>query len=124
MPNFTRAEISTTAEDLTEYKSFLRRLEVGHVVRLPLERGETTRRVMRSLNTAAEASGMRLTRLPSDGSAVRFKVATPEKRRVNLSVEARQARAEKARATRAARGSVPGTSSNGIHRRSRRARAS
>jgi hypothetical protein len=46
---------------------------------------------------------MRLSRLPSDEQNVRFKVAPEEKRMVNLSEEARRARVEKARATRAAR---------------------
>ena len=103
MPNFARAEISTTAEDLTNYKSFLRKLTVGQVVTLPLEGGETSRKVMRALNAAAEQSGMRLSRLESPTDSVRFKVVPPEKRVVNISPEARRARIEKARATRAAR---------------------
>jgi hypothetical protein len=103
MPNFARAEISTTTEDLTSYKNFLRKLTVGQVVTLPLEEGETSRRVMRALNSAAEQSGMRLTRLNSAGDSVRFKVVPSEKRVVNISPEARRARIEKARATRAAR---------------------
>jgi hypothetical protein len=81
----------------------LRKLAVGQVVTLPLEEGETSRRVMRALNSAAEQTGMRLTRLNSPGDAVRFKVVPPEKRVVNISPEARRARIEKARATRAAR---------------------
>ena len=103
MPDFARAEIATTTEDLTSYKSFLRKLAVGQVVTLPLEQGETSRRVMRALNAAAEQSGMRLSRLGSPENAVRFKVVPAEKRVVNISPEARQARVEKARATRAAR---------------------
>ncbi len=103
MPNFARAEISATTEDLASYKNFLRKLSVGQVVTLPLEPGETTRKVMRSLNTAAEQSGMRLSRLESSPDAIRFKVAPPEKRSVNISPEARRARTEKARATRAAK---------------------
>jgi hypothetical protein len=101
MPNFARAEISTTTEDLTGYKTFLRKLSVGQVVSLPLEEGETTRKVMRALNSAAEQSGMRITRLESSPDAVRFKVAPAEKRSVNISDEARRARIEKAAATRA-----------------------
>ena len=103
MPNFARAEISTTTEDLTGYKNFLRKLTVGQVVTLPLEEGETTRKVMRALNSAAEQSGMRLARLESPPDAVRFKVASPEKRSVNISPEASRLRSEKARATRAAK---------------------
>jgi hypothetical protein len=103
MPNFARAEISTTTEDLTPYKNFLRKLNVGQVVTLPLEQGETTRKVMRCLNAAARQLSMRLARLPSESHTVRFKVANPEKRVVNLSPEARRARVEKARATRAAK---------------------
>ena len=103
MPDFARAEIATTTEDLTSYKNFLRKLAVGQVVTLPLEEGETSRRVMRALNAAAEQSGMRLSRLGSSENSVRFRVVPPEKRVVNISPEARQARIEKARATRAAR---------------------
>jgi hypothetical protein len=103
MPDFARAEIATTTEDLTGYKNFLRKLAVGQVVTLPLEAGETSRKVMRALNAAAGQSGMRLSRLDSPDNAVRFKVVSPEKRVVNISPEARRARIEKARATRAAR---------------------
>ena len=103
MPKFARAEIATTAEDLTEYKNFLKKLTVGQVVTLPLDEGETSRKVMRALNSAADESGMRLTRLESPADSVRFKVAPPQKRAVNISPEARRARIEKARATRAAR---------------------
>src|SRR5919202_4409018 len=103
MPDFARAEIATTTEDLTNYKNFLRKLTVGQVVTLPLEQGETSRKVMRALNTAAEQSGMRITRLGSSSDAVRFRVAPPEKRVVNIPPEVRQQRIEKARATRAAK---------------------
>ncbi len=103
MPDFARAEISTTSEDLSEYKDFLRKLEVGQVVTLPLSRGETPRKVMRALNTAAGESGIRLTRLSSDQVSVRFKVAPSERRTVHITPEARQARIEKARATKAAK---------------------
>jgi hypothetical protein len=58
---------------------------------------------MRALNSAAKQGGIRLTRLPSDEQSVRFKVASPERRTVNISPEVRQARIEKARATRARR---------------------
>jgi hypothetical protein len=55
---------------------------------------------MRALNAAAAESGMRLTRLSADESAVRFRVVPPERRSVNVTPEARQARIEKARATK------------------------
>lgn len=103
MPNFSRAEITSTAEDLTSYKNFLKKLALGQVVTLPLEAGETTRKVMRALNAAAADSNMRLSRVASPSGTVRFKVAAPEKRSVNISAEARRARVEKAKATRAAR---------------------
>ncbi|MBI3972466.1 MAG: hypothetical protein HY332_14390 [Chloroflexi bacterium] len=103
MPDFARAEITTTTEDLTSYKNFLRKLEIGQVVTLPLEEGETTRKVMRALNAAAQECEMRISRLPSDERSVRFKVVPQQKRSVNISPEARQARIEKARATRAAK---------------------
>lgn len=103
MPDFARAQISNTTEDLTSYKTFLRKLSVGQTVTLPLEDGETSRKVMRALNAAAAECSMRLARVPSPGEAVRFRVVTPEKRTVNISEEARRRRVEKARATRAAR---------------------
>jgi hypothetical protein len=102
MPDFDRAEISTGATDLTPYTGFLRKLQVGQSVTLPLEEGESTRRVMRALNNAAAGSGMRLSRLPSESGSVRFRVLPPERRQVNISEEARRARTEKARVTRAA----------------------
>jgi hypothetical protein len=113
MPNFARAEISTTTEDLTSYKTFLKRLTVGQVVTLPLEQGETSRRVMRALNSAAEQSGMRITRLASDAASVRFKVVPTERRKVTISPEARQARIEKTRATRAAKKAAAGAAGAG-----------
>lgn len=103
MPDFSRAEIATTTEDLSEYKAFLRKLTIGQVVTLPLEDGETSRRVMRALNAAAGENNMRLSRLPSDEQSVRFKVVPEERRAVNISAEARRARVEKAKATRASR---------------------
>jgi hypothetical protein len=103
MPKFAQAEITTTSEDLSGYKTFLKRLAVGQVVSLPLEEGETSRKVMRALNAAAEQSNMRLSRLPSGEDVVRFKVVPEEKRSVNISEAARRARVEKARATRASR---------------------
>jgi hypothetical protein len=103
MPNFARAEITDTEGDLAAYKTFVRSLKVGQVVTLPLEEGETSRRVMRSLNAAATEQRVRLARLSSLPNAVKFRVMPGEKRVVNLSEEARQARAAKARATRQAR---------------------
>ena len=107
MPNFAAAVIAAPGDDLSEYNAFLGKLAVGHVVTVPLERHETSRRVMRALNTAARSSGMRLSRLPSSEQHIRFKVKPPTKRTVNLSPEARRARAEKARATRAANRAGP-----------------
>jgi hypothetical protein len=106
MPDFSRAQISNTTEDLTSYKTFLRKLTVGQTVTLPLEEGETSRKVMRALNAAATESSMRLARVPSPPGSVRFRVVSPEKRTVNISEEARRRRVEKARATRAARRSA------------------
>lgn len=103
MPKFAQAEITTTTEDLTGYKTFLKKLAIGQVVTLPLEDGETSRKVMRSLNAAAAQSSMRLARVASARDSVRFKVVPEQKRKVNISAEARRARVEKARATRAAR---------------------
>ena len=103
MPKFAQAEITTTTEDLTGYKTFLKKLTIGQVVTLPLEEGETSRKVMRSLNAAAAQSSMRLARVASPQDVVRFRVVPEQKRRVNISAEARRARVEKARATRAAR---------------------
>ena len=103
MPDFGRAQISNTSEDLTGYKNFLRKLTVGQTVTLPLDDGETSRKVMRALNAAAMESNMRLARVPSSGGSVRFRVVPPEKRTVNISAEARRRRVEKARATRAAK---------------------
>ena len=103
MPKFAQAEIATEGEDLSGYKTFLKKLAVGQVVTLPLEEGETSRKVMRALNTAAGQSNMRLSRLASDDSVVKFKVVPEQKRTVNISEEARRARVEKARQTRAAK---------------------
>jgi hypothetical protein len=100
MPDFTKAEISTDTQDLTAYRTFLKRLTVGQTVSLPLEEGETSRKVMRSLNSAAAQSNVRLARLRSDATAVRFRVLPPEKRSVSISDETKQARVAKARATR------------------------
>lgn len=103
MPAFERAEITDTADDLSDYKSFLRSLQVGQVVTLPLTADKSSRGVVRRLNAVAEQNKMRLTRLPAAAGAVRFKVAPAEKRAVSLTEEQKRARTEKARATRAAR---------------------
>jgi hypothetical protein len=58
---------------------------------------------MRSLNSAAAQSRLRLTRLPSEANTIRFRVLSPEKRQVNISEESKRARVEKAQATREAR---------------------
>lgn len=101
VPDFKNAEVTTVAEDLTQYNAFLAQYHQGQVVRLPLVEGETPRRVMRALNKAAAANGVRLIRLRSDEDHVRFRITSQQRRVVNLSEEARRARVEKARATRA-----------------------
>lgn len=72
----------------------------------PKAAGESSLRVMRALNSAAQESKIRIGRLPSDSDsdkeAVRFRVLPGEKRQVNLSQDAKRARVENARATRAA----------------------
>jgi hypothetical protein len=103
MPDFARAKIQSPAEELGEYKAFLRTLKEGQRVALPLEEGETSRTVMRGLNRAAAESQMRLLRLPSDRQSVRFVVHSAEKRSVNISPEKIRERTERAKATRAAR---------------------
>jgi len=103
MPDFARAAITTSSQDLSPYTTFLRRLDVGQVVNLPLEDGESPRRVMRSVNAAAALLNMRVVRLRSNGDALRFRVLSPEKRTVHISDEAKRSRAEKARVTRQAR---------------------
>lgn len=109
MPDFTKAQVTTgTSQDLAAYKTFLKRLTVGQTVTLPLEPGETSRRVMRAVNSAASQSSMRLVRLPAAKDTVRFRVVPEEKRRVALTEEAKRARVEKARATRDARRQLGG----------------
>ena len=103
MPDFTRAEISNTTTDLTAYVTFLKKLSRGQTVTLPLEAGETPRTVMRAINAAAVESELRLARLDSPSGTVRFRVLPPEKRALNLTEAAKQARVEKAKATRARR---------------------
>ncbi|HEX2324782.1 MAG TPA: hypothetical protein VHQ00_05240 [Chloroflexota bacterium] len=56
------------------YLAFLRRLERGQVVTLPLDPGERPRAVVRTLNLAAARLGMRLARLPDPPGTVRFRV--------------------------------------------------
>jgi hypothetical protein len=106
MPDFTRAEISADTPDLSAYRSFLKRLSPGQTVTLPLDEGETSRRVMRAMNAAAALSDLRLARLSSAPGTVRVRVLSGDKRSVNLTEEAKQARVAKARATRAARQQV------------------
>ncbi len=106
MPDFTRAEISADTSDLSAYRSFLKKLSPGQTVTLPLDEGETSRRVMRAMNAAAAQSDLRLARLSSEPGTVRVRVLPAEKRLIILTEEAKQARVEKARATRAARRQV------------------
>jgi hypothetical protein len=103
MPDFNRAQIATTTADLTSYTEFLRKLKVGQTITVPLESGESTRRVMRNLNSAAAQSKLRLARLPSEENTVRFRVLSPEKRQIAMSDEAKRARVAKAHATKEAR---------------------
>jgi hypothetical protein len=103
MPDFSKAEVADESTDLTTYRAFLKRLTVGQTVSLPLDRGKTSRKVMRHLNTAAKQSKIHLARLPAENGAVRFRVLPSEKRAVRLTDEAKRARVEKGRATRAAR---------------------
>jgi hypothetical protein len=103
MPNFAQAEIRSPTEDLGEYKAFLRTLKVGQTVTLPLEPGESSRVVMRGINSVAAEAKMRINRLPSDEGTVRFRVMEAEKRAVNVTPQQLRARTEKARATREAR---------------------
>ena len=103
MPDFAKADLSTESQDLTAYRTFLKRLTVGQIVTLPLEDGETSRRVMRALNSAAAQSDVRLARLPASNGSVRFRVLPSEKRAINMTEAAKQARVEKAKATREAR---------------------
>jgi hypothetical protein len=107
MPDFTRAEISNTTTDLTAYITFLKKLSRGQTVTLPLEAGETTRTVMRAINTAAAESHLRLARLNSPSGTVRFRVLPPEKRTINLTEAAKWARVEKAQATQMRRRTEP-----------------
>ncbi len=103
MPDFAKADISTESQDLSAYRTFLKRLTVGQIVTLPLEEGETSRRVMRALNSAAAQSDVRLARLPASNGSVRFRVLPSEKRAINMTEAAKQARVEKAKATREVR---------------------
>jgi hypothetical protein len=98
MPDFTRAEISTTTTDLTAYVTFLKKLSRGQTVTLPLDAGETTRTVMRAFNSAAAESRLRLARLNSPSGTVRFRVLAHGKRTINLTEEAKRARVAKAKA--------------------------
>jgi hypothetical protein len=81
VPDFARATIAEHAEDLSEYIAFLRRLEPGQEVRLPLEQGESSRSVARALNSAAASAGVRLQHRPRTDGAIRFRVLGAEKRR-------------------------------------------
>ena len=77
MPAFAGAKGSRTAERMSEYAAFVCTLQVGQVVTLSLEKGETARTVMRNLHTAAQASKLRLVHQRSPKGTVRFTVAPP-----------------------------------------------
>lgn len=101
MPDFKNAEVTMVVDDLGKYRSFLEQYTIGQVVRLPLYAEETPRRVMRALNKAAASITVRLIRLRSEDHEIKFRVTNFQRRAVNLSEEARRARVEKARETRA-----------------------
>ncbi len=103
MPDFSKAVIGTVTEDLSEYVAFLKKRVLSEVCEVPLKPEETTRKVMRAFNKAADQLGIRLARIVSSEDSVRFKVVPQERRKVNLSPEARRARVEKAKATRASK---------------------
>jgi hypothetical protein len=102
MPDFSRAEIANETIDLTPYRTLLKRVAPGQTVTLPLEAGESPRRVMRAINAAARQSEVRLARVRSEAGAVRFRMLPPQKRAVTLSEEAKRSRGATARATREA----------------------
>lgn len=103
MPDFSKAVIGTVTEDLSEYLAFLKKRALSEVCEVQLKPEETTRKVMRAFNKAADQLGIRLARIVSSEDSVRFKVVPQERRKVNLSPEARRARVEKAKATRASK---------------------
>ena len=99
MPMFEKAKISNSSEDLTSYMKFLEPLVYGQRVEQTIESGETTRKVMRSLNRAADRLNKRLVRIPSDASKVVFRIGRTERRKLNIPAEEIARRVAKAKAT-------------------------
>lgn len=103
VPLFEKAKITDTSEDLTPYMKLLEPLVYGQRVEQPLENGETTRKVMRSMNRAADRLNKRLVRIPSDSHKVVFRIGRAERRKLNISAEEIARRVAKAKATIAAK---------------------
>jgi len=99
VPMFEKAKISNSSEDLTSYMKFLEPLVYGQRVEQTIESGETTRKVMRSLNRAADRLNKRLVRIPSDASKVVFRIGRTERRKLNIPAEEIARRVAKAKAT-------------------------
>ena len=103
VPMFEKAKVSDTSEDLTSYMKFLEPLVYGQRVEQPIESGETTRKVMRSLNRAADRMNKRLVRIPSDATKVVFRIVRTERRKLNIPAEEIARRVAKTKATLAAK---------------------
>lgn len=103
VPMFEKAKISNSSEDLTSYMKFLEPLVYGQRVEQKIESGETTRKVMRSLNRAADRLNKRLVRIPSDSTKVVFRIGRTERRKLNIPAEEIARRVAKAKATVAAK---------------------
>jgi|APCry1669189034_1035192.scaffolds.fasta_scaffold80094_1 hypothetical protein len=103
VPMFEKAKISNSSEDLTSYMKFLEPLVYGQRVEQTIESGETTRKVMRSLNRAADRLNKRLVRIPSDSTKVVFRIGRTERRKLNIPAEEIARRVAKAKATVAAK---------------------
>jgi hypothetical protein len=103
VPMFEKAKISNSSEDLTSYMKFLEPLVYGQRVEQTIESGETTRKVMRSLNRAADRLSKRLVRIPSDSTKVVFRIGRTERRKLNIPAEEIARRVAKAKATVAAK---------------------
>ena len=103
VPMFEKAKISNSSEDLTSYMKFLEPLVYGQRVEQTIESGETTRKVMRSLNRAADRLNKRLVRIPSDSTKVVFRIGRTERRKLNIPAEEIARRVAKAKATMAAK---------------------
>jgi hypothetical protein len=101
MPLFSKAKVEMSAvEDISKEIEFLEAITIGNIVSIPLGKDEGTRDTMRRLNRAAKHVGKRLSRIPTDSTAVKFKVQPIERRAVNLSAEQRLERVAKAKETR------------------------